>query len=49
MILRHQDRAVTADDFRELANRTPGVAVGRAECCRYYRRTRRRRRSSRAW
>jgi len=28
MILRHQDRAVTADDFRELANRTPGVAVG---------------------
>ncbi|HEX3481125.1 MAG TPA: putative baseplate assembly protein [Kofleriaceae bacterium] len=31
MILRHQNRAVTADDFRELAQLTPGVAVGRAE------------------
>ncbi len=30
-ILRHSDRAVTAADYRELALRVPGVAVGRAE------------------
>ena len=29
--LKHQDRLVTASDFRELTLRTPGVAVGRAE------------------
>jgi hypothetical protein len=29
--LRRRDRAVTADDFRELALATPGVEVGRAE------------------
>jgi predicted phage baseplate assembly protein len=31
MILRHQNRAVTADDFRELTAQTPGVSVGRVE------------------
>jgi len=30
--LRRRDRAVTADDFRELALATPGANVGRAEC-----------------
>jgi hypothetical protein len=30
--LRRRDRAVTAQDFRELALQTPGSAVGRAEC-----------------
>jgi len=30
--LRRRDRAVTADDFRELARITPGAQVGRAEC-----------------
>jgi predicted phage baseplate assembly protein len=30
-VLRHQNRAVTAGDYRELALRTPGVAVGRVE------------------
>ncbi len=30
--LRRRDRAVTAQDFRELALMTPGAAVGRAEC-----------------
>jgi predicted phage baseplate assembly protein len=30
--LRRRDRAVTADDFRELALATPGAEVGRAEC-----------------
>jgi predicted phage baseplate assembly protein len=30
--LRRRDRAVTADDFRELARMTPGAQVGRAEC-----------------
>ena len=29
--LRHQERAVTAEDFRELTLLTPGVSVGRAE------------------
>jgi predicted phage baseplate assembly protein len=29
--LRHQDRAVTAEDYRALARETPGVAVGRVE------------------
>ncbi|HEY0015890.1 MAG TPA: putative baseplate assembly protein [Longimicrobium sp.] len=29
--IRHQDRAVTADDFRRLAGETPGVRVGRVE------------------
>ncbi len=36
-ILRHQERAVTADDFRELTILTPGVAVGRAEVLPLYR------------
>jgi len=30
--LRRRDRAVTADDFRELALQAPGAQVGRAEC-----------------
>src|SRR2546421_11284061 len=30
--LRRRDRAVTSDDFRELALATPGASVGRAEC-----------------
>jgi hypothetical protein len=30
--LRRRDRAVTSDDFRELALATPGVELGRAEC-----------------
>jgi hypothetical protein len=30
--LRRRDRAVTHDDFRELALATPGASVGRAEC-----------------
>ena len=30
-MLRHADRAVTASDYRELALRVPGVAVGRSE------------------
>ena len=30
--LRRRDRAVTQDDFRELALETPGANVGRAEC-----------------
>jgi len=30
--LRRRDRAVTADDFRELALAVPGANVGRAEC-----------------
>jgi predicted phage baseplate assembly protein len=29
--IRHQDRAVTADDFRRLAGEAPGVRVGRVE------------------
>jgi predicted phage baseplate assembly protein len=29
--LRHRERAVTADDYRVLANETPGVGVGRVE------------------
>lgn len=37
MILRHQYRAVTADDFRELTTLTPGVSVGRAEVLPLYR------------
>jgi hypothetical protein len=37
MILRHQNRAVTAEDFRELAALTPGVAVGRVEVLPLYR------------
>jgi predicted phage baseplate assembly protein len=37
MSLRHQNRAVTADDFRELATLTPGAAVGRAEVLPLYR------------
>jgi hypothetical protein len=37
MILRHQYRAVTADDFRELAALTPGMAVGRTEVLPLYR------------
>jgi predicted phage baseplate assembly protein len=37
MILRHQNRAVTAEDFRELAALTPQVAVGRAEVLPLYR------------
>jgi hypothetical protein len=37
MILRHQNRAVTAEDFRELAALTPGVTVGRAEVLPLYR------------
>lgn len=31
MRLRHQDRAVTAEDFRELTLITPGASLGRAE------------------
>jgi hypothetical protein len=30
-LLRHRDRAVTADDFRRLAAETPGVQLGRVE------------------
>ena len=30
--LRRRDRAVTRDDFRELALMTPGARIGRAEC-----------------
>jgi hypothetical protein len=30
--LRRRDRAVTADDFRELAFATPGASIGRTEC-----------------
>jgi predicted phage baseplate assembly protein len=30
-LLRHRDRAVTAEDFAEIAARTPGVEVGRVE------------------
>ena len=30
-LLRHQDRAVTADDYRVLAAATPGVHIGRVE------------------
>ncbi|MBB5019143.1 hypothetical protein HNQ59_002441 [Chitinivorax tropicus] len=30
--LRRRDRAVTADDFKELARQTPGAQLGRAEC-----------------
>jgi hypothetical protein len=30
--LRRRDRAVTADDFRELALATPGASIGRTEC-----------------
>jgi hypothetical protein len=30
--LRRRDRAVTSDDFREIALATPGANVGRAEC-----------------
>lgn len=37
MNLRHQNRAVTADDFRELTALTPGVAVGRVEILPLYR------------
>lgn len=29
--LRHQDRAVSAEDFREIVEETPGVALGRVE------------------
>jgi predicted phage baseplate assembly protein len=29
--LRHRDRLVTSDDFRDLTRRTPGVALGRVE------------------
>jgi predicted phage baseplate assembly protein len=36
-ILRHQYRAVTADDFRELTLLTPGASVGRAEVLPLYR------------
>lgn len=31
LLLRHRDRAVTADDFRDITERTPGVDVGRVE------------------
>ena len=30
-VLRHSDRAVTADDYRELALATPGAGIGRVE------------------
>lgn len=30
--LRRRDRAVTSDDFKELAKMTPGAGIGRAEC-----------------
>lgn len=30
-LLRHQDRAVTADDWRDLALQTPGLTLGRVE------------------
>ncbi len=30
--LRRRDRAVTAQDFQELAFMTPGISIGRAEC-----------------
>ena len=30
-MIRHGDRAVTANDYRELGGRTPGVAIGRVE------------------
>jgi hypothetical protein len=30
--LRRRDRAVTSDDFRELAQATPGASIGRTEC-----------------
>lgn len=30
--LRRRDRAVTQDDFRELALQTPGATIGRADC-----------------
>jgi predicted phage baseplate assembly protein len=29
--LRHRDRLVTSDDFRDLTRRTPGIALGRVE------------------
>ncbi len=31
LVLRHRDRLVTAQDFRDLTRRTPGVNVGRVE------------------
>ncbi len=31
LVLRHRDRLVTAQDFRDLTRRTPGVDVGRVE------------------
>jgi hypothetical protein len=34
--LRRHDRAVTGDDFRELALMTPGAEVGRAECLKLF-------------
>lgn len=34
--LRRRDRAVTRDDFRELALMTPGADIGRAECLPLY-------------
>lgn len=37
LLLRHRDRAVTADDFRDISERTPGVDVGRVEVIPLYR------------
>ncbi|WP_319549552.1 putative baseplate assembly protein [Desulfogranum marinum] len=34
--LRRRDRAVTSDDFRELAEMAPGANIGRAECLPLY-------------
>jgi hypothetical protein len=31
LVLRHRDRAVTEQDFRDVAQRTPGVDIGRVE------------------
>lgn len=31
LVLRHRERAVSAEDYRELAGQTPGVAIGRVE------------------
>ncbi len=31
LVLRHRDRLVTQQDFRDIARRTPGVSVGRVE------------------
>jgi len=36
-VLRHRDRLVTAEDFRDVAERTPGVDVGRVDIVPLYR------------